>query len=60
MTPFVTELTGEQLDTVLAAKADAAWHLHQLTADTDLDAFVVFSSAAGNFGRPRASQLRGR
>ncbi|MGB7163323.1 MAG: SDR family NAD(P)-dependent oxidoreductase [Mycobacterium sp.] len=48
----VTELTGEQLDTVLAAKADAAWHLHQLTADTDLDAFVVFSSAAAALGAP--------
>ena len=48
----VTELTGEQLDAVLAAKADAAWHLHQLTADTDLDAFVVFSSAAGVLGAP--------
>ncbi len=49
---MVTEMTPEQLDTVLAAKADAAWHLHQLTADRDLAALVVFSSAAGILGGP--------
>jgi mycoketide-CoA synthase len=48
----VTELSPQQLDTVLAAKADAAWHLHQLTADRDLAAFVLFSSAAGVMGSP--------
>ena len=46
----IGELTGEQLDTVLAAKADAAWHLHHLTRDADLDAFVVFSSVAAVVG----------
>ena len=46
----VTALTGEQLDAVLAAKADAAWHLHHLTRHAELDAFVVFSSAAGVLG----------
>jgi len=48
----VTELSPEQLDAVLAAKADAAWHLHHLTADRDLAAFVMFSSAAGILGSP--------
>jgi mycoketide-CoA synthase len=48
----VTELSPEQLDGVLAAKADAAWHLHHLTADRDLAAFVLFSSAAGILGSP--------
>jgi polyketide synthase 12 len=48
----VTELSPQQLDTVLAAKADAAWHLHRLTADRDLAAFVLFSSAAGILGGP--------
>ena len=45
-----SDLTADQLDTVLTAKADSAWHLHQLTADMDLDAFIVFSSAAGILG----------
>ena len=48
----VTEMTGDQLDAVLAAKADAAWYLDQLTRDQDLDAFVLFSSAAGVLGTP--------
>uniref|UniRef100_UPI0021E52480 non-ribosomal peptide synthetase n=1 Tax=Mycobacterium simulans TaxID=627089 RepID=UPI0021E52480 len=46
----VSELTSEQLATVLTTKADAAWHLHRLTADAELDAFVMFSSAAGVLG----------
>ncbi|MDC9019201.1 KR domain-containing protein, partial [Mycobacterium marinum] len=33
----LTELSPDQLDTVLTAKADTAWHLHQLTANIDLD-----------------------
>ncbi|WSB80316.1 type I polyketide synthase [Streptomyces sp. NBC_01775] len=48
----LTSLTPEQLTTVLQPKVDAAWNLHQLTADTDLDAFVLYSSAAGTLGNP--------
>ncbi len=46
----VESLTGERVDGVLAAKVDAAWHLHELTEGLGLSAFVLFSSAAGVFG----------
>jgi acyl transferase domain-containing protein/acyl carrier protein len=48
----VEALTAERVEHVLAAKADAAWHLHELTEHLDLRAFVLFSSAAGIFGSP--------
>src|SRR5207248_10308566 len=37
---------------VLAPKADAAVYLDELTAGTELAAFVLFSSAAATFGSP--------
>ncbi|WP_181777590.1 type I polyketide synthase, partial [Amycolatopsis pittospori] len=48
----IDALTPERLDRVLAPKADAAWHLHELTADLPLRWFVQFSSAAGVLGNP--------
>ncbi|WP_436764123.1 SDR family NAD(P)-dependent oxidoreductase [Streptosporangium sp. V21-05] len=43
-------LTADQVRGVFRPKADAAWHLHELTRDLDLSAFVLFSSAAGILG----------
>ncbi|MFI6937453.1 SDR family NAD(P)-dependent oxidoreductase [Streptomyces sp. NPDC050287] len=46
----VQALTPERFEAVLAAKADAARHLHDLTRDAGLSAFVLFSSLAGVVG----------
>ncbi|MFD9036270.1 SDR family NAD(P)-dependent oxidoreductase, partial [Streptomyces sp. NPDC059567] len=46
----VTALTPERLDTVVRPKAEAAFHLHELTAGLDLSAFVVYSSVSGLIG----------
>ncbi|MCP2167839.1 type I polyketide synthase [Goodfellowiella coeruleoviolacea] len=43
-------LTPERLSAVLRPKVDAAWHLHELTRDLPLSAFVLFSSFAGLVG----------
>ncbi|WP_189845244.1 type I polyketide synthase, partial [Streptomyces umbrinus] len=47
---MLPSLTTDRLDTVLQPKADAAWHLHELTQDKNLTAFILFSSIAGIFG----------
>ncbi|MFI2415324.1 SDR family NAD(P)-dependent oxidoreductase [Streptomyces sp. NPDC018947] len=47
----VTSLTRDRITTVFRPKADAAWHLHELTRDqTALRTFVLFSSAASTLG----------
>ncbi|WP_425412838.1 type I polyketide synthase [Micromonospora humi] len=45
-------LTAERVERVLRPKADAARHLHELTAHLDLRWFLLFSSVAATFGAP--------
>ncbi|MEU8874025.1 SDR family NAD(P)-dependent oxidoreductase, partial [Streptomyces javensis] len=46
----LTALTPERMDAVFRPKVDGALHLHELTRDLDLSAFVLFSSSSGTFG----------
>jgi acyl transferase domain-containing protein/acyl-CoA synthetase (AMP-forming)/AMP-acid ligase II/acyl carrier protein len=48
----VTGLTAAQVEQVLRPKVDGVLNLHELTKDTELAAFVLFSSVAGVLGSP--------
>ncbi|MER7833796.1 amino acid adenylation domain-containing protein [Streptomyces sp. NPDC095602] len=48
----LTALTPERFGAVLRPKVDGLWHLHELTADMDLDLFMMFSSIASVMGAP--------
>ncbi|MFD7736455.1 SDR family NAD(P)-dependent oxidoreductase, partial [Kitasatospora phosalacinea] len=48
----VETLTVERTAAVFGPKADAARHLHELTKDRQLAAFVLFSSISGLIGNP--------
>ncbi|MGW0601351.1 type I polyketide synthase, partial [Streptomyces sp. NPDC002776] len=47
---LVTALTPEELATVWRPKAQAALHLHELTQDSDLAFFALYSSVSGVLG----------
>ncbi|MFD5552574.1 SDR family NAD(P)-dependent oxidoreductase [Streptomyces sp. NPDC127068] len=44
------QLSASDVDEVFRAKVLSAWHLHELTADRKLSAFLLFSSAAALLG----------
>ncbi|MGH7292364.1 MAG: KR domain-containing protein, partial [Myxococcota bacterium] len=46
----IGSLTPARVDTLLRAKVDAAWNLHELTRTANPAAFVMFSSMAGIVG----------
>ncbi|WP_344318216.1 type I polyketide synthase, partial [Streptomyces javensis] len=46
----VEGLSDERVQRVLAPKVDGAWHLHELTRDMGLEAFVLYSSVAATLG----------
>ncbi|WUV06878.1 type I polyketide synthase [Amycolatopsis sp. NBC_01488] len=46
----LASLDADRLASVFRPKVDGAWNLHELTADRDLRAFVLFSSVAGVTG----------
>ncbi|WP_204070787.1 type I polyketide synthase, partial [Sphaerisporangium krabiense] len=47
---LIESLTPERMTAVYAPKAGTAMHLHELTRDRNLTAFVMFSSIAGVLG----------
>ena len=47
---ILQSLSPDRVETVLRPKADAAWHLHELTQG--LKAFVLFSSVTATIGNP--------
>ncbi|MET9217263.1 type I polyketide synthase [Streptomyces sp. NPDC003300] len=48
----VAHLTRDQMERVLRVKAGAAVHLHELTRDMNVSAFVLCSSFGATFGMP--------
>ncbi len=49
---LLQSLTVQQMSRVLRTKVSGALHLHELTRDLELSAFVLFSSIAGTHGNP--------
>ncbi|KJS52380.1 hypothetical protein VM98_31785, partial [Streptomyces rubellomurinus subsp. indigoferus] len=46
----IASLSPAQVERVMRPKLDAAWHLHELTAASELRAFVLFSSVSALIG----------
>ncbi|MCM3922549.1 SDR family NAD(P)-dependent oxidoreductase, partial [Frankia sp. AiPs1] len=48
----ISGITDEQVERVWRPKAEAAWRLHEATADRPLDWFVLYSSMSSLLGNP--------
>jgi polyketide synthase 7 len=46
----LSAISPDRMRRVIAATADAAWNLHEVTRDRELSAFVLFSSVAATLG----------
>ena len=51
----LTNQSWDSFETVMWPKVLGAWNLHRATENSDLDLFVLFSSAAGVMGNPGQS-----
>lgn len=49
---MIANITREQMETSLHAKAVGAWCIHNYTRDMDLDFFIMYSSATTVLGNP--------
>jgi len=49
---LISNMDADQIHSVLAPKALGAYYLHELTLNTPLDHFILFSSATTLFGNP--------
>jgi len=49
---MISDLTWDEMETVLRPKAYGAWYLHELTQELPLDFFLLYSSAASLLGSP--------
>ncbi|MFD8383298.1 type I polyketide synthase [Streptomyces sp. NPDC059679] len=47
---LIADVDDAHLNRMLAPKALAAWHLHELTQALDLSAFILFSSVSASWG----------
>ncbi len=47
---LMESIAQERMEEVMAPKVAGAWHLHEITKELDLRAFVLFSSIAGVIG----------
>uniref|UniRef100_UPI0028D42155 type I polyketide synthase n=1 Tax=Streptomyces kroppenstedtii TaxID=3051181 RepID=UPI0028D42155 len=48
----LSDMSGSEMDRVLAAKVSGAWNLHRMLSEESVDAFVLFSSGSALLSSP--------